>query len=357
MRVSFFFHVRPDTFDPQAAKRLFGFISAGATLGQLAGSLTAMAASWMAGAMLSKVQQAGGSVGSSSGSGDGGSIAAAAGGNGKAAPPASSLLLVAAVLQLIAAQLVTRIRPVAPSAAAGSAAAPSVVVAKVVTSDGVGAAVAEQDSGFNSSRPMSPQLTRRSSTGASRAHFAAVVASSSIHSSSSNAANGNGNSSSSHQQRRAVLSTIVQSQPSGGVQPGAAAAAASLVSTSQKHSVDGSPARQHNGAPGVAVACGDIAARVQEQPGGGGGSSKGAADSFQAQKVLTGFALIWRSRYLLLVCSNLLLTYVVGSLMYFQRALVVSAAAAVQGPTFRTAFFAALNTYSAAAILLMQVRT
>lgn len=46
---------------------------------------------------------------------------------------------------------------------------------------------------------------------------------------------------------------------------------------------------------------------------------------------------------------------VVGSLMYFQRALVVSAAAATHGPTFRTAFFAALNTWSAAAILLMQV--
>ena len=41
--------------------------------------------------------------------------------------------------------------------------------------------------------------------------------------------------------------------------------------------------------------------------------------------------------------------------MYFQRALVVSAAAATHGPTFRTAFFAALNTWSAAAILLMQV--
>jgi hypothetical protein len=41
--------------------------------------------------------------------------------------------------------------------------------------------------------------------------------------------------------------------------------------------------------------------------------------------------------------------------MYFQRALVVSAAAATHGPAFRTAFFAALNTWSAAAILLMQV--
>jgi hypothetical protein len=46
---------------------------------------------------------------------------------------------------------------------------------------------------------------------------------------------------------------------------------------------------------------------------------------------------------------------VVGSLMYFQRALVVSAAAAVHGPAFRTSFFAALNTWSAAAILMMQV--
>lgn len=46
---------------------------------------------------------------------------------------------------------------------------------------------------------------------------------------------------------------------------------------------------------------------------------------------------------------------IVGSLMYFQRALVVSAAATIHGPAFRTTFFAALNTWSAAAILLMQV--
>jgi hypothetical protein len=42
--------------------------------------------------------------------------------------------------------------------------------------------------------------------------------------------------------------------------------------------------------------------------------------------------------------------------MYFQRALVVSAAAATHGPAFRTTFFAALNTWSGAAILLTQVR-
>jgi hypothetical protein len=34
-------------------------------------------------------------------------------------------------------------------------------------------------------------------------------------------------------------------------------------------------------------------------------------------KVLTGFQLIWRSRYLLLVCSNLLLTYVSVALHSF----------------------------------------
>jgi hypothetical protein len=44
----------------------------------------------------------------------------------------------------------------------------------------------------------------------------------------------------------------------------------------------------------------------------GSGSSDKAAKgaSFQLHKVLTGFQLIWRSDYLLLVCSNLLLTYV-----------------------------------------------
>jgi ATP/ADP translocase len=39
--------------------------------------------------------------------------------------------------------------------------------------------------------------------------------------------------------------------------------------------------------------------------------------------------------------------------MYFQRALVVSTS--VRGPSQRTAFFAALNTWSAACILLMQL--
>lgn len=64
--------------------------------------------------------------------------------------------------------------------------------------------------------------------------------------------------------------------------------------------------------------------------------------------------------HVLYTCVLLLagvLTQVVGSLTYFQRALVVSAAAAVHGPTFRTSFFAALNTWSAAAILVMQVGT
>jgi ATP/ADP translocase len=49
----------------------------------------------------------------------------------------------------------------------------------------------------------------------------------------------------------------------------------------------------------------------------------------------------------------LLIPQVVGSLMYFQRALVVSTS--VRGPSQRTAFFAALNTWSAACILLMQL--
>lgn len=40
-------------------------------------------------------------------------------------------------------------------------------------------------------------------------------------------------------------------------------------------------------------------------------------------------------------------------MMYFQRALVVSTS--VRGPSYRTAFFATLNTWSAAGILLMQL--
>lgn len=39
--------------------------------------------------------------------------------------------------------------------------------------------------------------------------------------------------------------------------------------------------------------------------------------------------------------------------MYFQRALVVSTS--VRGPSYRTAFFASVNTWSAACILVMQL--
>jgi hypothetical protein len=42
-----------------------------------------------------------------------------------------------------------------------------------------------------------------------------------------------------------------------------------------------------------------------------------------------------------------------GSMIYFQRVLVVSRA--VKGSTQRTAFFALLNTYSAFAVLLLQL--
>ncbi len=43
----------------------------------------------------------------------------------------------------------------------------------------------------------------------------------------------------------------------------------------------------------------------------------------------------------------------VGSLMYFERALVV--AKQVSGTSGRTAFFATLNTYSAAIIIVFQL--
>jgi hypothetical protein len=73
----------------------------------------------------------------------------------------------------------------------------------------------------------------------------------------------------------------------------------------------------------------------------------------QVHNVLEGFYLIIRSGYLLLLCLFLLLTYMVGSLMYFERSLVV--AQQVTSTSSRTAFFARVNSYSAFIITGMQL--
>ncbi|KAG1680409.1 hypothetical protein FOA52_015500 [Chlamydomonas sp. UWO 241] len=91
------------------------------------------------------------------------------------------------------------------------------------------------------------------------------------------------------------------------------------------------------------------AARGKESTGGGGG---GGARS-HAAALLEGFALIARSPYLLLMCGYLMMTYVVGSLMYFQRSLVV--ALAVSDTNARTAFFARVYSASALATIVLQM--
>lgn len=287
-----------DAFSPDAGARLFGFISAGATLGQLAGSLIAMMASWVAGLMLSQVQANGGvAVGSSSSK----SAAGSGSSTGRAAP-ASSLLLVAAVLQLAAAQLVTRIRPVVMPAAAGAGAAAVVVP--------------DSSSGSGGDRAASPQLVRRSWSGGS-----AVVA-------PINPGFG----------QRTVKQPSQLSAGQGGAgasdwgaasaaPPGSGPAAAVLIHSSRGAAAasavskclpgnllsgladgQGFAARANGGSSGSSNSTGVAAAVLN----GGTSSQKAGKGSagFQMWKVLTGFQLIWRSPYLLLVCSNLLLTYV-----------------------------------------------
>ncbi|KAF5834138.1 hypothetical protein DUNSADRAFT_9298 [Dunaliella salina] len=69
--------------------------------------------------------------------------------------------------------------------------------------------------------------------------------------------------------------------------------------------------------------------------------------------VLEGFTLIAASSYLMLLCGYLLMTYIVGSLMYFQRSLVV--ATMVKAANDRTQFFATVYSFSAVVICALQL--
>lgn len=75
--------------------------------------------------------------------------------------------------------------------------------------------------------------------------------------------------------------------------------------------------------------------------------------SVSVSQLFTSILLITRSNYLLLLCLYLTMTYVVGSLMYFQRSLVV--AASITDSNERTAFFAQVYSLSAVAIIVLQL--
>lgn len=66
-----------------------------------------------------------------------------------------------------------------------------------------------------------------------------------------------------------------------------------------------------------------------------------------------GYRLICASPYLVAICLHLLLNYVVGSLVYFEKSLVVSLT--VSDTSSRAEFFATVNSYSAALILALQL--
>ncbi|KAG2497492.1 hypothetical protein HYH03_004644 [Edaphochlamys debaryana] len=90
--------------------------------------------------------------------------------------------------------------------------------------------------------------------------------------------------------------------------------------------------------------------------GGGGGSAAAAAAGQHAGRLLEGFRLIAASRYLLAACAFLALNYATSATLYFLRAAVVSRSAWVgSGSSERIAFFAALNTASAALIFGAQL--
>ena len=74
-----------------------------------------------------------------------------------------------------------------------------------------------------------------------------------------------------------------------------------------------------------------------------------------AAHFLDSFRLIAASPYLRHLCAFLTLNYVVSSFFYFERSLVVAAAA--RDAVGRTRMFAAINSASGAVIAVVQVRT
>lgn len=66
-----------------------------------------------------------------------------------------------------------------------------------------------------------------------------------------------------------------------------------------------------------------------------------------------GYRLVVSSSFLTTLCVYLMVTYLVGSLLYFERQLVV--AASVDSPSHRATFFAVINSYSAGVIFVLQI--
>ena len=76
------------------------------------------------------------------------------------------------------------------------------------------------------------------------------------------------------------------------------------------------------------------------------------AESSAAARFLDSFRLIAASPYLRHLCAFLTLNYVVSSFFYFERSLVVAAAA--RDAVGRTRMFAAINSASGAVIAVVQ---
>eukprot|EP00798_Chlamydomonas_sp_ICE-L_P016997 gene16997-23273_t len=68
---------------------------------------------------------------------------------------------------------------------------------------------------------------------------------------------------------------------------------------------------------------------------------------------LEGFRLIAASPYLLLLCGFMLLTYMTSAILYFERAVIVSKT--LKDSNSRATYFAAINSATAAIIFLLQV--
>ncbi len=275
--------------DASAGARLFGFISAGATLGQLGGSVIALA-------LATRTRRAG-------------EAAAAA---GAAAPSATGgvtvLVLLSAGLLLVAAQLAPKIRYVGDVSAGGAG------VGALRSGSAVTRGQLQQQQQNLRRRPSASSGTSSGGVEDEGKGGGAAVGSSGGTNAAAAAPDGAGGSGSE-----------IVSQPAGAVLPAGGRRA------------DGSKTGGSSGGGGLGAEKGKAGG------GGGGGGGGGVRGGSQWSQLLAGFRLVMSSEYLILICAYLLITYVVGSLMYFERALVVSKA--LRGAGERTTFFAWLNSW------------
>jgi hypothetical protein len=355
-----------DAFSAEAARRLYGVVSAGATLGQLFGSLCAVALTSAA-----NVAPA-----SSSPSAGGGAHAA---------------LLLAAGLMVLGGQLGSRVRPAAAVAAgaqpqngsnggsianvvAASGAAATATPAPRPAPLSLAATTAKDKTSDGGGGPTTPKAGADGPDEEAAIALLMPPAAASPGNGSLSFTGASGRRRSMSKTRRTATDPFAAAAAAVAPPPPDAGSASPVPPPLSPPPLPFSPPLPTSSLlrptgsiafPGLPSAGGALPAFVPSQdtaadPAAPAAAASTTAISSSVPRCLrracgdlgSGFAVILRSPYLMLLCAFTLYTTSVGSLLYFQRAIVVSTALP---PSGRAAFFARVQSCSAALIAFFQL--